>query len=215
MSRSRADAGHIELTGSGWRGRLLLPPGWATLPTDDPQRSRQAVNRLLTRQLAHLPRDRTATARRVLTRELVEQLADARRAGASAVHTQVQLMRGLPVTAGLTVLALPAPAAESALLPLLARVFGDASGVLSTELTHLAELPAVRRHRRVEVAPVEGQRSQQPFWRTHLDWVVTLPDGDYLVLAFSTSTDPVAGELVQLFDAIAASLELVPAPAPR
>ncbi len=202
------------MTGSGWRGRLLLPPGWVTLPADDPLRARQAVSRLLGRQLGHLPRDRTAMARRVLSRELLGQLAEARRAGATEVHTLVQLMRNLPVTAGLTVVPLPASDAGSALLPLLAGVFNSAEGVVATELTRVADLPALRRRRRVVVPVEEGRPSAQELWRTHVDWVVTLPDGDYLVLAFSTQTDPIAEELTALFDAIAASLELVLAPPP-
>jgi hypothetical protein len=41
---------------------------------------------------------------------------------------------------------------------------------------------------------------------------VPLPDGDgALLLSFGTVTDPIADELVQLFDAIAGSLELQPA----
>jgi hypothetical protein len=47
---------------------------------------------------------------------------------------------------------------------------------------------------------------------TGLDWVVLLPDGDgVLMLSFGTVTEPVADELVLLFDAMAGSLELEPA----
>lgn len=194
----------------GWRWRLLLPPGWVSLPAEDAQRSRRAVRRLLERRLAHLPRDQTATARRVLTRELLAQLGDARRSGASEVHALMELTAGLPVTAGLTVLPVPAQDDEGALLTALSRVFGDSAGVVASATTRLGDLPALRRHRRVLARTVQASPDRAPEWRTHVDWVVTLPDADYLVLAFSTQTEPVAAELVELFDAIAGSLELVP-----
>lgn len=195
----------------GWRWRLLMPPGWVRFPTDDAAHSRQAVRNTLERRLAHLPRDQTATARRALTKELLAQLGDARRVGASEVHALMDLMRGLPVTAGLTIVPVPAADDDMALLKVLGQVFGDAKGVLSSTTTELAALPALRRHRRLAAPPVEGAPDRPQEWRTHLDWVVLLPEGDYLVLAFSTQTEPIAAELVKLFDAVAGSLELIPA----
>jgi len=194
-----------------WRWRVLLPPGWVKLPADDAERSRAAVRRLVDRQLSHLPRDRTATARRAVSRDLLAQLGDARRAGASEVHTLVELMRGLPVTAGLTVVPVPPQEGGQDLLRALRQVLGDGDGVVSSTTDRLADLPAVRRHRRLLAPRREGEPARPPEWRTHVDWVVRLPDGDHLVLAFSTQTEPIAVELVELFDAIAGSLELVPA----
>lgn len=200
-------------THSGLRWRLLLPPGWVRFPADDAQRSRRAVQRLLEKRLAHLPRDQTSAARRALTKELLAQLGDARRAGASEVHALMELTRGLPVTAGLSIVALPPQDSERSLLAALGRVFGDSEGVVTSTTARLADLPALRRHRRVLMHPDEGSPAREPVWRTHVDWVVQLPDADYLVLAFSTQTDPVAAELTVLFDAIAGSLQLL-SPAP-
>lgn len=196
----------------GWRWRLLLPPGWVRLPTDDAERSRRAVVRLLERRLAHLPRDQTAAARRALTRELLGHLGDARRAGATEVHALMELVRGLPVSAGLTVLPLPAQDGQRSLLTALHQVLAGSDGVISTEATRLADQPALRRHRRVLAPPVEGAPDGVQDWHTHLDWVVELPDGDHLVLSFATRTEPIAAELVALFDAMAGSLVLVPEP---
>ena len=196
----------------GWRWRLLLPPGWVRLPADDAERSRRAVVRLLERRLAHLPRDQTAAARRALTRELLGQLGDARRAGASEVHALMDLVRGLPVTAGLTVLPVPAQDGQRSLLTALHQVLARSDGVVSTEATRLADQPALRRHRRVLAPPVGGAPQQTQDWHTHLDWVVELPDRDHLVLSFATRTEPIAAELVALFDAMAGSLVLVPEP---
>lgn len=88
-------------------------------------------------------------------------------------------------------------------------MFGDSEGVVTSTTARLADLPALRRHRRVLMQPDEGSPAREPVWRTHVDWVVQLPDADYLVLAFSTQTDPVAAELTALFDAIAGSLQLL------
>jgi hypothetical protein len=46
---------------------------------------------------------------------------------------------------------------------------------------------------------------------TNLDLYVPVPaSGLYLVLAFSTNLDPLAGSLVSLFDAIAGTLQWIP-----
>ncbi|MCW2616595.1 MAG: hypothetical protein JWN08_3589 [Frankiales bacterium] len=197
----------------GWRWHLLMPPGWVRLPADDAERWRRAVARLLDRRQSHLPRDQTATARRALTRELLGQLGDARRAGATEVHTLMELVRGLPVTAGLTVVPLPAEDGQRSLLTALQQVFADSDGRVATEAARIAGQPALRRHRRVLGPPAEGAPDGAQDWRTHLDWVVELPDGDHLVLSFATRTGPIAAELVALFDAVAGSLQLVPEPA--
>ena len=193
---------------AGWRWTLLLPPNWITLPSDAIG-GRAAVRTLLDRQLAHLPRDRVARLRRQLEAELRGLLGQARDAGAGAVHAHVALMRGLPVSATCTVSLLEGGVDDPRLLAALAATLADGEAVVDVDVRALAGLPAIRRRRRRSM-PVEG--TGRSATATGLDWAVPLPDGEgALLLSFGTVTDPVADELVHLFDAIAGSLVLEPA----
>lgn len=188
-----------------WRWTLMLPPNWVSLPTEAAA-GRAAVTRLLDRRLAHLPRDQIATVRRRLRSELRALLAEARDAGAGSVHTHLALMRGLPVTATCAVALLEGGVDDPRLVAELVGAFGSDGTVDQLDVRPLAGLPAIRRRRRVST-PIEETGQQAA--GTVLDWAVPLPDGEgALLMSFSTLTEPVVEELVQLFDAIAASLLL-------
>ncbi|HEU0103144.1 MAG TPA: hypothetical protein VFR07_12575 [Mycobacteriales bacterium] len=169
------------------------------------------MRHLLDRVLAGLPRDRVAPLRIALDRELRSTLRRARDAGAGEVHTQLHLVRGLPVDAALTVSLLPLDSGEL-LGGLVGRVLGDAADVVQIGEAALAGLPALRRRRRwAEPAAVGADPGLPTRWSTGVDWVVGLPGGEgVLVLAFATSTEPVVEALVELFDALAATLRLEP-----
>jgi hypothetical protein len=193
-----------------WRWTLLLPPNWVTLPTEVAP-GRAAIRRLLDRQMAHLPRDEVVQVRRRLEVELRGLLGQARDAGAGTLHVHCALMRGLPVTASCSVALLHGGVDDPRLVDRLLSTLGTDGGVAEVDVHPLAGLPAIRRRRRRTV-PVEG--TSETASSTGLDWVVPLPDGEgALLLSFSTVTEPVAEELVLLFDAIAQSLELEPAEA--
>ena len=188
-----------------WDWTLLLPPGWVHLPTGVAE-GRRAVTALLDRRLRHLPRDEIARGRRVLERELRAALSDARQAGAGDVWTQVDLVAGMPVTAGLLVARLQVAADDETLLDGLTRVLGAAGDVVESGPVLAGGLPALRRRRRFSRALAEGT-SELP--QTGVDWPVPLPGSDDVpVLSFATSTWQVADELVQVFDAVAGTLEL-------
>lgn len=200
----------VEASGgqAGWRWTLLLPPNWVTLPVE-PAAGRAAVKRLLDRQLAALPRDRVATVRRLLESELRNLLGQARDAGVSALHAHLALVRGLPVSASCTVRMLRGGVDDPRLVAEMADVLGADGTVVEIDVRPLAGLPAIRR-RRHRAMPVEG--TGRSTWTTGLDWVVPLPDGEGAVmLCFGTVTEPVADQLVELFDAMAGSLQLTPA----
>jgi hypothetical protein len=191
-----------------WRWTLLLPPRWVTLPTEG-RAGRAAIRRLLDRRTAHLPRDEVATMRRRLELELRGLLGRARDAGVDVVHAHLDLMRGLPVTATCSVTLLHGGVDDPRMVGRLVSTLGSEGTVVAIDVHSLAGLPAIRRRRRSAV-PVEGATGS--VWSTGLDWVVPLPDGDgALLMTFSTVTEPVAEELVVLFDAIAGSLQLEPA----
>jgi hypothetical protein len=207
---SRGEAAAVSGAVGAWRWSLLLPPNWTSLPSEAAA-GRPAVKRLLDRQLGHLPRDRVARVRRSMETELRGLLAQARETGAATLHAHFALMRGLPVSATCTVVLLRDGPDDPRVLEALSTAMGREGGVVEVDVRPLAGLPAVRRRRRRPV-PVEG--TGRTTWSTLLDWVVPLPDGDgTLLLSFATVTEPVADELVALFDAIAQSLELTPAAA--
>lgn len=117
-------------------------------------------------------------------------------------------MRGLPVSAALTVarLALPSADAASALHPLLA----GGEHVVESGRAQLAGLPAMRRRRRWIGPVLDGEGAPQ-VPQTAVDYVVALPDDDdLLVLSFSTLSEPVVEQLVAVFDAVAGTLQLHP-----
>ena len=191
-----------------WTWQLLLPPGWLHLPVTDRAAGRAALRKLLDRALAHLPRDEVAPARRSHELHLRSLLDEAREIGASDVYVLARLTRGFPVSAGLTVLPIGRTEGEHDLLPRLTAALGDAVGVVSHEQTTLVGAPALRRQRRVRQPSPAADPPGPELWRTHVDWVVALPDDGWLALSFATETDALAAELVELFDAMAASLEL-------
>jgi hypothetical protein len=198
-----------DLTTSAWRWTLMLPPGWATLPTESAA-GRAAVKRLLDKRMAHLPRDQVAATRIELDRTLRGVLSDARDAGASELHALVDLVRGLPVSASVAVTVVPLgegldPAA-------LAQALAGGEDVVESDGRLLGDLPALRR-RRCSRGPMSVAGSAPvPVTRTTVEWFVPSPDGDEgLLLSFSTMTEPVVEELVLLFDAIAGSLDVRPA----
>lgn len=200
----------LEVTGVAgtvWDYVLLLPPGWVRLPTGAAE-GRRAVAALLDRRLRKLPRDEVATGRRIMERELRAQLGEARVAGASEVYAQVDLIHGMPVSAGLTVSRQQVRVRPEALVSGLGAVLATSEGVVESGPVLLESgLPALRRVRRFQHVVAEGTPPQE---QTTVEWVVSLPDcDDLLVLAFATSTPQVADALVMLFDAVAQSLEIM------
>lgn len=191
----------------GWR--ILLPPGWVTLPTE-PQQAAGAISRLLDRALRGKPRDELVDVRIRLDRTVREQVARAAAAGARHVHALVDPVRGMPVSASLVARQVRTHRPDQ-LAPVLHAMFGEPAGIVENGYADLADRGALRRVRRVE-APQEVSGSG-PQIATSVDYVVPLDDDSVLVMVFSTLTEPVHRELVVLFDAIATTLHRAPDPA--
>lgn len=201
MSSPTTDDVEEKAWPAGWS--LMLPPGWWHVPLDE--RRRQSVTALLDNRLASLPRDRVATLRRELEGELTRMAERAAHNGATDLYLSVDLMRGLPVAASCLVTVVPTgvgtelPAAE------LAAMMGDQPddevGVLE-----VAGAPAARVRRREPVDEADGfSTGELPV--TRLQVYVPVPNkAEMLLLSFSTPIDPIADEMVMLFDAIAGSL---------
>lgn len=195
----------------GWQWRLLLPPGWVTFPVEG-EPARAAVRRALDDVFAGQPRDQVAPLRIEADRALRDVLAQARDAGATAVHALVRPVRGMPVSASLTVAVVPLVPDQEGMSAELSAALGHGDDVVESGGGTVDGLPALRRRRRWKGAV--DTVSAEEVWQTAVDWLVPTPDGDeLLVLTFATLTDTVADELVTLFDAITSSLELLPLPA--
>lgn len=191
----------------GWE--ILLPRGWVSLPTD-PEHSTVALRRVLDRTFRGKSRDELARVRIELDRALREQIDRAREQGAQQVHTLVEPVAGVPITASLVVAEVEV-SQDDELPTVLRRVMGGATGVVENDRVTVADLAGLRRVRRVpQQLPSAGSASAS-LWTTYVDFVLDLGRDRLLLLVFSTSTDPVAEELVMLFDSIASSLHRRPA----
>jgi len=113
----------------------------------------------------------------------------------------------VPIPASLVISLTPPPPDGRAVTPrqLAATLEGDRE----VSLTGLPAGTAVRTRRRT--VPPEGDPSGNILPVTNLDLYVPVPaSGSYLVLAFSTNLDPLADSMVNLFDAIAGTLQWLP-----
>lgn len=194
----------VEVPDAGWT--VLLPSSWVTLPTD-PDAARPVIKRLLDRTFEGKPRDELAPHRIRLDQGLRRQCAAARRMGARHVHALAEPVRGIPVSATLVGVPLDLPPDDD-LLDALTAVLGAAQGVVEAEEVEVNGMFALRRLRRAPTRLDEDPTSPEVMG-THVEYVVALPDETLLVLAFTTTTEPVARELVVLFDAIASTLQVV------
>jgi hypothetical protein len=192
-------------TGQGWT--LLLPSTWSTIPTD-PEAGRPVIRRLIDRSFEGKPRDELVQQRIQLDQLMRRQCAAAAALGASHVHALTEPVRGYPVSATLIGVPMQVPA-DGELLDALTEVLGSSEGVVAAGETEVGGLFALRRVRRA-LGRLDEDPGSPEVMTTHVEYVVALPDESLLVLAFTTSTEPVHEVLVPLFDAIASTLRVAP-----
>jgi hypothetical protein len=198
---------------------LLLPPGWARLPTGPA--APPAVTRLVNQRLQSLPADKRDLLRRRLRREILTLLDRAEAAGGIEVHLLVDPVRGHAVSAAClaSYVASSVPGPQLAAADLLPEITGEGAVVT---LVVVGGGAAVRRHYVAEASreladldpAVASNDVADGFGAlprtTHVDYVVPVPGSDgHLLLSFSTATGEVADELVLLFDAMASNLRWV------
>ena len=134
--------------------------------------------------------------------QLLAMLADAAQNGVHRVHALTEPIRGVPVSGALVVSELVL-ASDDDLFAAVAKAFSGDEGVVEVDRFMLAGCETVRRRRHVLVPVVEGS---EPVWTTSVEYLVGTGPLEILALAFTTSTEPVADEMVALFDSIAESL---------
>jgi hypothetical protein len=198
---------------------LLLPPGWARLPTGPAAPS--AVTALVNRRFQSLPADKRDLVRRRLRREILEILGRAEAAGGIEVHLLVDPIRDHPVSAAClaSYVGSSEPGRQVSAAQLLPELDDDTATLTTVAV---GGAPAVRRQYVAPASPelpgldpaagtndVTTGRAALPA-TTHVDYVVPVPGRDgHLLLAFSTATPEVADELVLLFDAVVSTLRWV------
>lgn len=181
--------------------RLILPPGWVRLPTVAAE-SRRDIRKLVDARFATLPRDTFAALRREVETTLVQTVRNAAANGANDLLLLVNDVAGIPVSASCVIYRASPPGADVALSARqLAANLGDRADVT---VVPLAGGQAVRQRRLTTPRIQDGHADSS----TVLTYFVPIPDTfDYLVLAFSTSTLPLADALCGLFDAMAATIQ--------
>lgn len=192
---------------SGWR--VLLPPGWVTLPTE-PEAARRAIAGLLDSMLAGKSRDELVSVRVELDRTLRAQTADAAKVGASYIHALARPIRGLPVSASLVSVAVPTSDIDG-VASAIAAVLGGGEGVVEHGHVDLSSgLPAIRRVRQDRTS-LDGLADSPQLVGTWVDYVIPIDDETLLVMVLGTTSEQVHRELIFLFDAIVDSLHPAPA----
>lgn len=194
----------IEAAGD-WR--VLLPPGWISLPTEQ-DAAAKAISRLIDSALKGKPRDELIDMRIQLDRALREQARRAAKAGAAHLHALIRPVHGLPVSASLLTSQVRSRDPDE-LAAVLSTMLGEATGVVESGYTDLGDLGALRRVRRALTA-IDPSDPSTEHMATFVDYIVAIDDTRVLVMAFSTGTEPIHEELIVLFDAIAATLHRAP-----
>jgi hypothetical protein len=187
----------------GERWTLLLPPGWISLPTVA-ERANPAIHGVVDAAMRGKPRDELVSVRIELERALSEQVAQARQQGVDSVHALVQPIAGVPVSASLLVAELTV-LDQDQVMAAVQGMFGDIDGVVETGPFEVAGFPALRRVRR-NLRSLDAAAQEEPVWHTNVDYVVETGPDELLVLIFATSHDPLAPQLVKMFDAMAQTL---------
>ena len=183
--------------------RLVLPDRWYRIDVQPGPRKR-AIKVLLDRQFRGI--NGAEQLRKQMEGQLLAMARGAYSAGGIEIYLCQQDILGVPIPASLVVsLTVPAPGGQAMTPQQLAGTFDDDRDVT---LTDLPAGTAVRTRRRT--VPAADDPSGNILPGTNLDLYVPVPaSAQYLILAFSTSLDPLADSLVDLFDAIAGTLQWI------
>lgn len=186
--------------------RFRLPGTWAQIPLHDAAEAREAIKRLVAKQLGRA--DDAATAREQLRRQFNEALKDAIAGEAQGMQIALEIIDGLPTPASFTVFLpeqplTPAigtePAAVMSVLEKGMRGRADVDGT-SIETFQTAE-SAVLRTSRTELMVVDAEA--EPMKVAIVDYWMTIPGSKRVILInFHTALADAIMEMTELFDAI-------------
>ncbi len=188
--------------------RFRLPGTWAQIPLHDAQEARDAVKKLVARQLGST--DEAATAREQLRRQFTEALKDAIAGEAQSMQIALEIIDGLPTPASFTVF-LPTqqitPAigtSPGAVMEVLEQGIAVRPELQDSVLKFATAESEVLRTYRYELVTVDEQA--EPMKVLLVDYWMTVPDTKRFVLvSFHTALADAATEMMTLFDAIVAA----------
>lgn len=189
--------------------RLLLPDGWFRLSIE-PERRERSVDALLARQFEGT--DNAPHIKRQMRDALVEQAAAAYEDGGIELYISLQQAGPLTIPASLLVTLLP-PLQDSLSIGEVAGRLSD--GQADVSVVELPSGTAVRVRRATgqpdQPAPAGAPGStDQVLPSVTVDYQVPVPGTDQsLLLTFSTPLVQIAEAMVELFDAVAGSLQWI------
>jgi hypothetical protein len=183
--------------------RLAVPDGWQRILLD-PDRWSRRIDNLVADCFRGV--DDQPHLRRQMADEMKDRAAAAHANGGVEMYLSLAEAGGVPLPAGLVVTVV-APEPGGPALPQLERI-GVARGAEGADVSmvDLPAGPALRHHYRD--LPRENDPTGNKMPVTHLDFELAIPNSPlHLLLSFSTSMDPLADVLVELFDTIASTLQ--------
>ncbi|MFF3405707.1 hypothetical protein ACFYW8_05715 [Streptomyces sp. NPDC002742] len=176
--------------------RLIVPFDWFRIPLE-PGEWKRSIRALVDNALRG--QDDAAALKRQLTKELAARAEDAYRNGGVELYISTTSVGPIPVSASLLVTVVP-PDEDLGL-----SVTGAQRAQEIDEILLPFAGPAIRRRTRTVPADDDSSGNRLPV--TTVDYGVKIPmTTASLLLTFSTSLDPFAEALVELFEAIAKSL---------
>ncbi|WP_225861049.1 hypothetical protein [Streptomyces triticiradicis] len=176
--------------------RLIVPNDWFRIPLE-PDQWKRSVRALIDNALRG--QDDAVVIKRKLTKELNARAEDAYRNGGVELYISTTSIGPVPLSASLLVTVIP-PDEDLGLT-----VTGKQRAQEIDEVLLPFAGPAIRRRTRVIPADDDSHGNRLPV--TTVDYAVMIPmTTASLLLTFSTSLDPFAEAMVDLFEAIANSL---------
>jgi hypothetical protein len=183
--------------------RLAVPDGWERILLD-PARWPRRIDAVVAACFRGV--DDKPHLRHAMAEELKDRAAAAHANGGVEMYLSLAKVGGVPLPAGLVVTVV-APEPDGGPLPELEQI-GVARGAEGADVS-MVDLPAgpALRHRYRET-PRENDPTGNKLPVTHLDFEIAIPNSPlHLLLSFSTSMEPLADVLVELFDTIATTLQ--------
>lgn len=176
---------------------LVTPADWYRVPLQQPDRRAASISALIRRQFAGVD------DQPVLRRKTEDQLSGAAEAGAErgglVLYLSFLEAAGIPLSASLLVSCLDEKFDSLDAVAVLSGS-GEVEPVMLPAAGRAARL--LRRER-----TKESRRLGSEFQDTIVEYFVPVPGGDkVLMLTFSTPLEPIGDAMVELFDAVAATL---------
>lgn len=181
--------------------RIVLPGEWANIPLADAEVTRKFVSRLVRERVGR--DDRLASVRRDAVGQLCDTADKARATRAHTLAIALEIVPGVPFAASMVARDSPWPTAEPVVEP---APTAPERLALAFPAAEVVELPAGLAARWREAGVIQGHEEQTT--SVSVEYRIPRPDSDDLLHIRFTGPDVgIPDVIVQLFDAIAGSVE--------